>query len=181
VSVRGRPPLKRPKKQLRTSGTSYRGLLAVRPTPTEDESLADAMAALADIPLGTIDRKMIRHGASHGKKDAGAALQRDMEGLELLCQHYRISAVDQTVRFTLLALALARDHVPYFMEPKYSKPRTLQAIMPALDMALRKRNKRYTAEDVLDAFRELPGLKAVSTETFDRELTRWRRRGKEKE
>lgn len=125
---------------------------------------------------------MIRRGAkiSSGKQNAGVSAD-ELEKIALLCQHFRINEADPAVRFFLLSLALARQHVPGFMEPKYSKPRTLQAIMPALDIALRERKREYSAEDVLSGFRQLPGLAHVSTETFERELKRWRQVGKDKE
>jgi hypothetical protein len=43
-----------------------------------------------------------------------------MEGMRLLCLHYRIPwEMNEKPRFILLAFALARDHVPYFRQRKY--------------------------------------------------------------
>lgn len=50
-------------------------------------------------------------------------LKYDLEGLALLCRHYRIDEPDPVVRHMWLALRLAYDHVPYFQAPG-AKPGT---------------------------------------------------------
>jgi hypothetical protein len=55
-----------------------------------------------------------------------------LEGLDLLFSHYKIEP--KLENHVLLILALARDHVPYFMPPRKprGRPRTTSTVVPVV-------------------------------------------------
>jgi hypothetical protein len=105
----------------------YRGALAVRSRPKAATTPA-ATALLTGSRAGewTNESQVVEH---------------DLRGLELLLKHYRIEQPDPAVRFMCLALALARDHVPYFQEAgakRGTKPDRKRLFRLILDVAIER-------------------------------------------
>lgn len=99
-------------------------------------------------------------------------LLRDSNGLKMLLRHYEIDE-SSSAKYQLLSLALAREHVPYFMPPSRGPgaPPKMQSILPyisimtdkALSMGLSKDSVYAMWAKILD----------VEKKTVQREVKRY--------
>lgn len=98
-------------------------------------------------PDQTLQKRAAEFTDVRTQEDAAALLEKfaaerdahESAGLDLLCEYYAISGADRGDRFRHLALALARDHVPYFHVPHKTRGRksgVKKAILLEIDIAL---------------------------------------------
>lgn len=100
---------------------------------------------------------------------------REIEGIPLLLDHYKIHDTDD--QYLALALALARDHVPFFMKPAPGPgvPKSnLTMLLPLIDgLAKEAKSKGLSQSIVYRTFAEVLELKSVS---IQREVKRFRQK-----
>jgi len=106
---------------------------------------------------------------------------REFDGMARLLEHYQIDASED--RFLHLALALARDHVPYNMAPARGRgrPKTTQQFMPIVDALAGQMKSAGQPQSVV--FEQFAQILGVEVETLTREVKRFRseKRSGEKE
>jgi hypothetical protein len=100
---------------------------------------------------------------------------REIEGIPLLLDHYKIDSSE--TQYLDLALALARDHVPLFMPPASGPgaPKSmLTQLLPLIDgLAKEAKSKGLPQSMVYRTFAEVLELKSVS---IQREVKRFRQK-----
>jgi len=97
-------------------------------------------------------------------------------GLDLLCEHYAIADADRGERYRRLALALARDHVPYFQVPHKTRGRRFdlkKANLLEIDIAMYLKKNRRSSEKA--AIEKLCDTTAPWSRDSAETLERWRR------
>lgn len=101
---------------------------------------------------------------------------REVDGIVRLLDHYKIEDSDD--RFFHLAVALARDHVPYCMVPVRGRgaPQKTKQLLPLIDgMAKMAKSGGHTQQVVYQRFAEMLGVK---TESIIRQVKRYRSQNK---
>lgn len=97
---------------------------------------------------------------------------REFDAIMRLLDHYGIEESED--RFLQLAIALAREHVPYCMPPKRGKgrPKKMQSFLPIIEaMAKAAKAAGQTKSMVYEQFAQILNVK---TETVVREVKRFR-------
>ena len=103
-------------------------------------------------------------------------VMREIDGIIRLFDYYGIEQSED--RFLHLALALAREHVPYFMPPKRGKgrPKKTQEFLPIIDVLSKAAKSAGKTQKMV--YEQFAQLLEVKTETIIREVKRFRSQSK---
>jgi len=145
----------------------YTGKLADRSTDLPPEPPATSV-------LGSPSEESVQEHRRDTNEWIKRQLQRELEGIPLLLEHYEIQ--ESKDQFLHLALALARDHVPYFMFPARGRGRrksNLTSMLLLIDgLAKAMKSAGQPQSFVYKTFAEILGLEV---DTVEREVKRFRR------
>jgi len=145
----------------------YAGKLAARSTDLPPEPPVNSV-------LGAPSEQSLQEHRKDTNEWIKRQVRRELEGIPLLLKHYEIE--ESKDHFLHLALAMARDHVPYFMLPALGRGRRksdLTSLLLLIDgLAKAMKSVGQPQSSVYKTFAEILELEV---ETVVREVKRFRR------